>query len=152
MLNNLFGKKKDAGKQPETKEKTFAAIQELEKKIKDMEDKMDHIDKKIQGLEEQAKAKLKAKDRNGAKLLLGKKKRYVDQIKQFEGAVGMMEEQRMMLESAESMKTVFETIKKTNVHITEASKGMTIDDLENLREQMDVSFFHLHIGPQRSTS
>jgi phage shock protein A len=140
MLNNLFGSKKNT-KQPETKDKSFQAIQEIEKKVKDMEEKIDHLDRKMAGLTEQAKAKLKAGDKNGAKSCLAKKKRYVEQIKQFEGAINMMEEQRMMLDSAESMRTVFETIKKTNVQIVEANKGMTIEDLENLREQMDVSYF-----------
>ena len=49
----------------------------------------------------------------------------------------MMEEQRMMLESQDSMKKVFETISSTNQVIKETSKGVDVEAIEKVREDME---------------
>ena len=139
-LMGLFGKKKPAENNNTTQEKAMAAISDLTVKINDLEEKIKHIEVKMNNLNEQAKAKLKAGDKNAARLALGKKKKYNEQIKQFEGAMMMMEEQKMMLENAESMKSIFESVKKANAALVEAQKGMTIEDLEGLREKMEVNY------------
>ena len=131
----LFGKKK---KNPaENKDKALQTIQNLDQQIKDLELKIDHYDKQAQNLTNEAKAKLKAGDKAGAKKLLTKKKRFVEQIKQLEGAQNMMEEQRMMLETQDSMKTIFETVSSTNQTIKEIGKGVSVEEIEKAREDME---------------
>ena len=131
----LFGKKK---KNPaENKDKALQTIQNLDQQLKDLELKIHHYDKQAQKLTNEAKAKLKAGDKAGAKKLLTKKKRFVEQIKQLEGAQNMMEEQRMMLETQDSMKTIFETVSSTNQTIKEIGKGVSVEEIEKAREDME---------------
>merc|ERR1712096_211159 len=101
----LFGKKKPK-KDENTQEKAMAAISDLSTKINDLEEKIKFIEAKKNGLNETAKAKLKSGDKNGARQALAKKKKYDENIKQYDGAIMMMEEQKMMLENAESMKSI----------------------------------------------
>ena len=135
MISKLFGKKK---KNPaENKDKALQTIQNLDQQLKDLELKIDHYDKQAQNLTNEAKAKLKAGDKAGAKKLLTKKKRFVEQIKQLEGAQNMMEEQKMMLESQDSMKKIFETVSSTNQAIKEMGKGVSVEEIEKAREDME---------------
>ena len=135
MISKLFGKKK---KNPaENKDKALQTIQNLDQQLKDLELKIDHYDKQAQNLTNEAKAKLKAGDKAGAKKLLTKKKRFVEQIKQLEGAQNMMEEQRMMLENQDSMKKIFETVSSTNQAIKEMGKGVSVEEIEKAREDME---------------
>ena len=134
-ISKLFGKKK---KNPaENKDKALQTIQNLDQQIKDLELKIDHYDKQAQNLTNEAKAKLKAGDKAGAKKLLTKKKRFVEQIKQLEGAQNMMEEQKMMLENQYSMKKIFETVSSTNQAIKEMRKGVSVEEIEKAREDME---------------
>ena len=135
MISKLFGKKKN--NPAENKDKALQTIQNLDQQIKDLELKIDHYDKQAQNLTNEAKAKLKAGDKAGAKKLLTKKKRFVEQIKQLEGAQNMMEEQRMMLETQDSMKTIFETVSSTNQTIKEIGKGVSVEEIEKAREDME---------------
>ena len=135
MISKLFGKKK---KNPaENKDKALQTIQNLDQQLKDLELKIDHYDKQAQNLTNEAKAKLKAGDKAGAKKLLTKKKRFVEQIKQLEGAQNMMEEQKMMLERQYSMKKIFETVSSTNQTIKEIGKGVSVEEIEKAREDME---------------
>ena len=135
MISKLFGKKK---KNPaENKDKALQTIQNLDQQLKDLELKIDHYDKQAQNLTNEAKAKLKAGDKVGAKKLLTKKKRFVEQIKQLEGAQNMMEEQKMMLESQDSMKKIFETVSSTNQAIKEMGKGVSVEEIEKAREELE---------------
>ena len=58
-------------------------------------------------------------------------------MKQTEGAMAMMEEQKMMLESTGTTKEIVDTIKSTNEIIKQAMKDLNIESLEELKEQMD---------------
>ena len=80
---------------------------------------------------------MKAKDRSGAARLVAKKKKYVEQIKQLEGAVAMMEEQKMMLDNTIQLSGVMKTIKNTNAVVKEAAKELNIDELDKMKEEMD---------------
>ena len=85
----------------------------------------------------EAKAKLKAKDKVGAQKALIKKKRAVKQIKDWEGALALLEQQKMMLENASIMKNVFDTVNTTNKAIKEAQGNMKIEDFENMKEEFE---------------
>ena len=102
-FGKLFGKKEKKS-QPTTQNKAQAATMNIDQQLNDLELKIKNVETKANNLQEEAKAKLKAGDKAGAKRLLAKKKKYNEQIKQYEGAMAMMEEQKMMLESADSMK------------------------------------------------
>ena len=126
----LFGKK-DAKKQPQGGDKAQQTADMLQKKIDEQELKIKNIETKTNALQNEAKAKLKAGDKAGAKRILAKKKKYVEQIKQLEGAMAMMEEQKFMLENASHTKDVVNAIKQ------EASKGMSVEDLDNIKGEME---------------
>ena len=58
-------------------------------------------------------------------------------MKQIEGAMAMMEEQKLMLDNTLQMKDVMSAIKAGNQAVKEASKGMSVEDLEDMKDQMD---------------
>ena len=66
-----------------------------------------------------------------------KKKKLLDQLKQTEGAMTMMEEQKMQLESAGATKETVDTLKTTNQIVKEAMKELNIESLEELKEEME---------------
>ena len=132
----LFGKK-DAKKQPQGGDKAQQTADMLQKKIDEQELKIKNIETKTNALQNEAKAKLKAGDKAGAKRILAKKKKYVEQIKQLEGAMAMMEEQKFMLENASHTKDIVDAIKEGNAAVKEASKGMSVEDLDTIKGEME---------------
>ena len=69
MLSKLFGKKKKEA----NPDKGLQTLQNLNTQIDTLEKKLDFLDKQGNDLTKQAKAKLKAGDKGGAKKLLTKK-------------------------------------------------------------------------------
>ena len=132
----LFGKK-DAKKQHQGGDKSQQTVDMLQKKIDEQEMKIKNIEVKSNALQNEAKAKLKAGDKAGAKRILAKKKKYVEQIKQLEGAMAMMEEQKFMLENVAQTKDVVNAIKQGNAAVKEASKGMSVEDLDTIKGEME---------------
>ena len=133
MFKNLFGGgKKDKKK---TKVNVEETIQNLDKKIKDMELLINNYEVRANALNEDAKAKLRAGDKAGAKRILAKKKRIVEQIKTTEGAMMMMEEQKGMLENAETIKGTIDTIKQAGQVIKDNQVNM--DELYKVKEDME---------------
>ena len=109
MFNKLFG----GGKKDKPKEKKANiddTLKTLDKKLSDLELLTQNLDVRQKNLQEEAKQKLKAGDKAGAKRLLAKKKKLLEQLKQTEGAMAMMEEQKMTLESAGATKEIFDTL------------------------------------------
>jgi hypothetical protein len=135
-FGKLFGKK--GGGKPAPKQDNNQATQlMLDQKIKEQELRITNLETKANALQQEAKAKLKAGDKGGAKRILAKKKKIVEQIKQVEGAMAMMEEQKMMLDNTLAMKDVMSAIKQGNQAVKEAAKGMSVEDLEDMKDQMD---------------
>jgi len=133
MFKNLFGGgKKDKKKSNVNVEET---IKNLDKKIKDMELLINNYEVRANALNEDEKAKLRAGDKAGAKRILAKKKRIVEQIKTTEGAMMMMEEQKGMLENAGMFKDTVETIKQATNVIKE--NQVDIDQLNQIKEDME---------------
>ena len=132
----LFGKK-DAKKQPQGGDKAQLTADMLQKKIDEQELKIKNIETKTNAMQNEAKAKLKAGDKAGAKRILAKKKKYVEQIKQLEGAMAMMEEQKFMLENASTTKDIVDAIKQGNAAVKDATKGMSVEDLDNRKGEME---------------
>ena len=132
----LFGKK-GGKKQPQGGDKAQQTADMLQKKIDEQELKIKNIETKTNAMQNEAKAKLKAGDKAGAKRILAKKKKYVEQIKQLEGAMAMMEEQKFMLENASHTKDIVDAIKEGNAAVKEASKGMSVEDLDTIKGEME---------------
>ena len=80
-----------------------------------------------------------------AKQALAKKKKFDEQIKQYDGAIMMMEEQRMMLENAASLKDVFQTVDYANKILIESTKGFTVEDLDRIRDDIEVILYNIGI-------
>ena len=133
MFKNLFGGgKKD---KPKIDANVDGTIQNLDKKINDMELLLKNYEVRTNALQEEAKQKIRQGDKNGAKRILAKKKKIVDQIKQTEGALMMMEEQKVMLENARGTKDLIETIKGAN-DVIKANK-VDVEELDRIKEEMD---------------
>ena len=133
MFKNLFGGgKKD---KPKIDANVDGTIQNLDKKINDMELLLKNYEVRTNALQEEAKQKIRQGDKNGAKRILAKKKKIVDQIKQTEGALMMMEEQKVMLENARGTKELIETIKGAN-DVIKANK-VDVEELDRIKEEMD---------------
>ena len=135
-FGQLFGKK-DAGKKAPKQDKNEQTQLMLDQKIKEQELRLNNIETRTNALQEEAKAKLKAGDKSGAKRILAKKKKLVDQMKQIEGAIAMMEEQKFMLSNVNVTKDIMNTIKTGNKVLQEANKGMSVDDIEDIKAEMD---------------
>ena len=134
-FSKLFGKKGKGDKPKQDKNEATTLM--LDQKIQEQELKLNNLETKTNALQDEAKAKLRAGDKPGAKRVLAKKKKYVEQMKTIEGAIAMMEEQKMMLDSTLQMKDVMSAIKTGNQVIKEATKGMNVEDLEQMKEDME---------------
>ena len=106
----------------------------LNNRIQEEELKINNLEMRANQLHEEAKQKLKNGDEAGAKRLLAKEGKYVEQMKQIEGAIAMMEEQKFMLDSASNMKDIMSAIKSGYTAVKEASKGFAIEDMEDMNE------------------
>ena len=56
-----------------------------------------------------------------------------------------LEEQKMTLDNTLSMKDVMYAIKQGNQAVKEASKGMSVEDLEKMKEDMEIFLFKMCI-------
>ena len=138
MFQKLFGgDKKGKDKPKESGGKIEETLQMLDKKIVDMELLLKNLDVRQKNLQEEAKQKLKDGDKAGAKRLLAKKKKLLEQLKQTEGAMAMMEEQRLTLESTGQTKQIIDTLKETNQIVKDAMKELNVESLEQLKEEME---------------
>ena len=138
----LFGKKKEpekdkAKEQEKTKELAIETMNKLNTQIVDMEEKIALLEAKKKGQIEIAKEKAKKGDKNAARQALQKKKWYDEQIKTTDGAIMMLEEQKMMLDSNLSMGKAYEALKQGNIAINQATEGFKIEDLDKIRDEME---------------
>lgn len=137
----LFGggkKKEDKTKKKEqNNEKAVEAIGNLNIKINDLEEKIAHLEAKKNGELAIVKEKLQKGDKIGAKRSLQKKKWIDDQIKTLDGAMMMLEEQKMMLDGTMSMGQVYDTLKEGSAAIKLAEENFNIEDLDKIRDQME---------------
>ena len=134
-LAKLFGKKEK--KEPKNQDKAQERELMLDQKIKELELRLENIEKKIYPLHDEAKTKVRAGDKAGAKRILAKKKKYVDLEKQIEGAIVMMEEQKLMLSNLSRQIYIMEAIKRCNKVLEEVQKGLTVEDIEDIKGKME---------------
>ena len=135
-MNFLFGKKNK--QQTQKQPNAIETIENLGRRIKDIEEKISFLEIKKKNNTEIAKEKLKAGDKSSAKQALAKKKKIDEQIKQYDGAILMMEEQKMMLENSASMKDVFTTVNAANKILIDSQAGISIEQLDQIRDDIEV--------------
>ena len=114
-------------------------IMVLNKQITNQENYLKELEKKAIEYQESAKNLLKQGDKINCKKLLFEKKKYVDKIKFIEGLLALIEEQKLILENAKQMHIIIKIIKESNRVMKEASKGLSVSDLEALKEEMENS-------------
>ena len=138
-FGKLFGKKEESekGNFGSGVNNPKVTLDNLESQIQIIEGKIAHIDKLSKGFEAEAKAKLKAGDKTGAKRALLKKKKHLEQIKQLEGGLQMLEDQKSMLESMDSQAEMIKILKQGAAALKEQSKAIDINTMEDLKNDMD---------------
>ena len=109
----------------------------LDKRIKKNELRLQNMEDRVQIIENEMMDKLKNGDKAGAKRLAIKKVKLIENMKQIEGNIVMMEEQKMMLDNTSAMKDVMSTIKAGNEAIKCPSKGFSIEEFEENNEDME---------------
>ena len=104
----------------------------------------DKLEKYIQNLElkekmtkEKVKECLRKKQRDRAKFYLKGCKAYQQRIKIAEGKLSMIEDQIMNIENARNHKDTIMALQQGNMALKQIQKEVTIEDLENVKEQMD---------------
>lgn len=135
----LFGGKKDdkKKKKEETQEEVMKAVEKLNLQLSDMEEKISHLEAKKNGIVEMAKEKLKKGDKTGARQALQKKKWVDEQIKTMDGAIMMLEEQKMMLDSNLTMGSIYESLKEGSKAMNLVQENFKIEDLDKIRDEME---------------
>jgi len=135
----LFGKKKEdkAKTKEQNKDKVLESIGNLNQKIRDLEEKIEHLEVKKNGEMSLIKEKLQKGDKVGAKKVLQKKKWTEDQIKTLDGAMMMLEEQKMMLDGTMSMGQVHDALKEGAKAMEIAGENFKVEDLDAIRDQME---------------
>ena len=109
----------------------------LDKKIEDLQLEIGNLQTKSKALNEESKTKLISGDKEGAKRILKEKKKIDDQLQKKENQLLILEEQKMNLEHIESMKDVMNAIRYANAEIKEAMKGISVEDIENMLENLN---------------
>ena len=109
----------------------------LDEKIKENELKINQLEALINSNLEEAKKKIRNGDRSGAKIFIAKKMKLEKHKKILEGAIDMLEEQKMNLENAQYMQKVVNVIKAAQSQIKDEQKEINIEELENIKEDMN---------------
>ena len=121
-------KEEQEKKEKESKQKCLDTKIILEKKVKNYEALYNAKFKESKILEEEAKKKLKAGDKEGAKRLLVKKKKLQQKLDALNNQLMIMDDQILALEKAENLGTIMKTLKQANNALKEDK--VNIGDLQ----------------------
>ena len=108
----------------------------LDKKIEDLQLEIGNLQTTSKSLNEEAKANLISGDKEGAKRILKEKKKIDDQLQKKEDQL-ILEEQKMNLDHINSMFYVMDAIRYANAVIKESMKGISVEDIENMLEDLN---------------
>ena len=129
---DLFGRKKKEPPAP----RPVVAIGQLKEAQEMLEKKERHIEKTVLKLREDAKAKLRAKDKRGALYLLKKAKMYDAQVQQLYGKRANLDIQIMALENTDNNFQIYQAMAQGRSALKAASKQVDVDQVANLMEDL----------------
>jgi len=130
---NLFGKKKAAPP------KLNDSIQQLREAMVTLEKREKHLEKQRDLTVQEARKKVKAKDKRGAVFQLKRKKLFDKQIDQIYGKKTNIEMQIMALESASSNKEILGVMKMGKDALQGAIKESDVDKIGDVMEDINES-------------
>lgn len=155
FIYNLFFREKHTEVKKENKENI--QIDNIKDKIKLHENKIRELDTIINELKEKAKEKIKKGNKESAKRLLSKRKKYLGQIKLVKDAVSILDNQKMLIENSIIKKDIVNTIKIGNSLIKDISKDLNAneiqeikDDMEKLKDDEEEINELLHMNPEET--
>lgn len=135
FLYNLFFRQKQTEVKEENKENI--QIDNIKDKINIHENKIRELDIIIDELKQKAKEKIKKGNKESAKRLLSKRKKYLGQIKLVKDAVSILDNQKMLIENSIIKKDIVNTIKIGNSLIKDISKDLNANEIEEIKDNMD---------------
>lgn len=148
---NWFGKKKDKHAPTTTTTKTAprsaadptTTILKIRESIDTQEKREAHLQKKIDALTAEAKAKLVKKDKKGALFAMKRKKMYEGEIEKIENVKMTLETQVMNLESAAQNAETFKAMKSGTDAMKQVRQDVGIDNvddmMDDIKEEMDMA-------------
>ena len=132
---DLFGRKKKAPPPPRVAD-TIASLRDAQLML---EKKERHIDKQAAQCREDAKAKLRAKDKRGALFLIKRAKLYEQQIHQLYGKRSNLDIQIMALEGAAINTETFKVMDQGRAALKAATKAVDVDVVSDVMEDINES-------------
>lgn len=135
FIYNLFFRQKHTEVKEENKENI--QINNIKDKIKLHENKIRELDTIINELKQKAKEKIKKGNKESAKRLLSKRKKYLGQIKLVKDAVSILDNQKMLIENSLIKKDIVNTIKIGNSLIKNISKDLNANEIEEIKDDME---------------
>jgi len=147
---NWFGKKKEAKQAPTTTatasrpvSNPTTTILKIRESIDTQEKREAHLQKKIDTLTAEAKAKLVKKDKKGALFAMKRKKMYEGEIVKIENVKMTLETQVMNLESATQNAETFKAMKSGTDAMKQVRHDVGIDNvddmMDDIKEEMDMA-------------
>ena len=135
FIYNFFFRQKNTEVKEENKENI--QIDNIKDKIKIHENKIRELDIIINELKEKAKDKIKKGNKESAKRLLSKRKKYLGQIKLVKDAVSILDNQKMLIENSIIKKDIVNTIKIGNSLIKDISKDLNANEIEEIKDDIE---------------
>eukprot|EP00934_Nitzschia_sp_Nitz4_P008111 Nitzschia sp. Nitz4//scaffold198_size39746//30491//33100//NITZ4_007606-RA/size39746-augustus-gene-0.9-mRNA-1//-1//CDS//3329540533//8101//frame0 len=149
MFKNVFGKKKtttastvssSSKLQPTDPQKTIVQLREA---ISNQEKREEHIEKKIQTMVKEAKAKMSKGDKKGALFAMKRKKLYEQEQEKIQNVKFTLETQVMNLESASQNAQTFNALKQGSNTMekmrTEVGIEQVDDVMDKIKEEMEMA-------------
>lgn len=137
---NIFGTKK---KRKAPAPAAHDQVQNLAKSMAALEKKEAEAEGKARAQQDLAQQRMYAKDKRGALFALKRKKMYEQEVSKIQNIRMTLEQQRMSVESMSTNVEVFNTIKSTADVVKNAHRGMNVDDIdrvmEDVNDQMDLA-------------
>ena len=119
----LFKRKQKKPAAPTTQQ----GLERINETMSVAQKKEDYLNTRINTLTAEIKAKLQVGDREGAKVLLRKKKLLEGQLKTVQGAMANLERQQIALDGAEFNKDILDTMRAGNDAMKAAMGNMDAD-------------------------
>ena len=112
-------------------------IQRLDKQGEVVEKRIKVLEMKVDELKQMAITKNKAGDKRGALMAMKNMKMYENELTKLDGQSMMLEQQKMMIQSANFDAGVINSLASGNKAINQLNKQMDVADLDELKDQIE---------------